>query len=506
MGGGSTNDVSVFYGTGSTRYNTAGLTVNPSVWMQETATYDGSNIKLYLNGVYTGISSSVAAPLDSSTTGNLVIGSRPVSDYMWFNGRMSDVQLYNTALSPTQVTSLYSEGIGGAPLLPASNVGWWQFNGNMNDYSGNGNNGQNAGPTNVAFASNYIGNYIVPVSNVVLDLGQSVTFTGATTDANTPYSYNYIITNTVTGTQILSTLYSSCSLTTNTLVWTPAASLVGNTMQANVVVKDTYSIVSNSVKTGNIILNPALQPLKAGNFNSVLPSVIDTGDTGLPFGNKPRSMFGWVYLTQHGDGYTIHEYGTGGVTNEQSVLIIDTVTNYPIYRLKFEAYSGNDFEPASLSVPLNTWTFVGYTWNGVTNTITVYSNGASQSSVKGALNTVSSGSAAIGRANYEYGNWFPGDIANIQMYNIDLSPAQEASLYAEGLGGTPVLPSNIVGWWPLNGNSIDYSGKGNNGVDTSMSYVGTVVASNSPEVNTGQYEFSNHHGRAAPHLIRQTIS
>ena len=152
--------------------------------MQQTATYDGSNIKLYLNGVYTGISSSVAAPLDSSTTGNLVIGSRPVSDYMWFNGRMSDVQLYNTALSPTQVTSLYSEGIGGAPLLPASNVGWWQFNGNMNDYSGNGNNGQNAGPTNVAFASNYIGNYIVPVSNVVLDLGQSVTFTGATTDAN----------------------------------------------------------------------------------------------------------------------------------------------------------------------------------------------------------------------------------------------------------------------------------------------------------------------------------
>jgi hypothetical protein len=40
------------------------------------------------------------------------------------------------------VQTLYSEGIGGAPLpKPILNnlVAWWPLNGNLNDYSGNNN-------------------------------------------------------------------------------------------------------------------------------------------------------------------------------------------------------------------------------------------------------------------------------------------------------------------------------------------------------------------------------
>ena len=58
-----------------------------------------------------------------------------------FIGKMSNVQIYNTALTQAQINTLYSEGMGGAPIAGAGLVGWWPLDGNANDYSGNNNNG-----------------------------------------------------------------------------------------------------------------------------------------------------------------------------------------------------------------------------------------------------------------------------------------------------------------------------------------------------------------------------
>ncbi len=71
------------------------------------------------------------------------------------------------------------------------------------------------------------------------------------------------------------------------------------------------------------------------------------------------------------------------------------------------------------------------------------------------------------------GRNFNGSLANLQIYNTSLSPSAVNTLYAEGIGGTPVDIQNLVGWWPLNGNPNDYSGNGNNGVPT-----GVVFTSN----------------------------
>ncbi len=43
-------------------------------------------------------------------------------------------------------------------------------------------------------------------------------------------------------------------------------------------------------------------------------------------------------------------------------------------------------------------------------------------------------------------------------------------LYADGIGGVPVRPDTLVGWWPLNGDAKDYSGNGNNGAITAVTY------------------------------------
>ena len=56
--------------------------------------------------------------------------------------------------------ALYLEGIGGAPIDLQYLVGWWPLNGNANDYSGNGNNGQING--GVTFVSNWWSGYTPP--------------------------------------------------------------------------------------------------------------------------------------------------------------------------------------------------------------------------------------------------------------------------------------------------------------------------------------------------------
>jgi len=78
----------------------------------------------------------------------------------YWSGLISNVQLYNTSLSANEIQALYQEGIGGAPIDLQHLVAWWPLNGNANDYSGNGNNGQIIG--NVNFVSNWYSGYTPP--------------------------------------------------------------------------------------------------------------------------------------------------------------------------------------------------------------------------------------------------------------------------------------------------------------------------------------------------------
>ncbi len=125
----------------------------------------------------------------------------------------------------------------------------------------------------------------------------------------------------------------------------------------------------------------------------------------------------------------------------------------------------------STGVSQNTWSFVAAT----------YSNGAETVYIDGqaAANTLLSGTptggavpATIGECGYcgSVHFSFLGYISNVQMYNTTLSANDINALYHEGIGGAPIDPLHIVGWWPLNGNAQDYSGNSNNGQETSISY------------------------------------
>ncbi len=91
---------------------------------------------------------------------NVVIGAQTQQcDGNIFSGYISNVQLYDAALSSNQVHALYKEGIGGVPIQLQDLVGWWLLNGDANDYSGNNHNGN---AINVTYTSNWEGGYTPP--------------------------------------------------------------------------------------------------------------------------------------------------------------------------------------------------------------------------------------------------------------------------------------------------------------------------------------------------------
>ena len=115
---------------------------------------------IFINGLQSGstavstnnvISGLLLGGALGTTTGNL-------GDYN-FTGRLANVQLYSTSLSANEIQALYQEGIGGAPIDLQHLVAWWPLNGNANDYSGNGNNGQ---INNVNFVGNWYSGYTPP--------------------------------------------------------------------------------------------------------------------------------------------------------------------------------------------------------------------------------------------------------------------------------------------------------------------------------------------------------
>ena len=118
-------------------------------WEHVVITYDGSVLKHYKNGQLTGQETlNININTDSS---NLTFGEVHMENGHWllFSGKMDDLGYWSRALTQQEVTNLYnSETTAQVPsYVPTDGlVGYWPFDGNANDASGNGNNGVVNGP------------------------------------------------------------------------------------------------------------------------------------------------------------------------------------------------------------------------------------------------------------------------------------------------------------------------------------------------------------------------
>ena len=101
--------------------STTSYPITGTTWMHVAATYDGTTIKLYVNGVQEG--GNLAGPA-SIVTNNLALGIGAQSDGQTsLQGAMDDVLLYNTALTASEIAALAGVTPGNTPptLNPIGN-------------------------------------------------------------------------------------------------------------------------------------------------------------------------------------------------------------------------------------------------------------------------------------------------------------------------------------------------------------------------------------------------
>jgi hypothetical protein len=118
---------------GSSYYIFSNTILAENTWYFVVATYDGSYMKIYING---NLDNSLPVSITvATTTANLRIGGETYSGSR-FGGLIDEVRIYNRALSEEEIRYLYNRG---APIAH------WKFDegkGNIAyDSSGNGNNG-----------------------------------------------------------------------------------------------------------------------------------------------------------------------------------------------------------------------------------------------------------------------------------------------------------------------------------------------------------------------------
>jgi hypothetical protein len=117
-------------------------------WSHVAATYDGNAVKLYINGVQEAVASfSGVVRHNASTTaiGCKITGG--VCNYP-FKGLVDEVEIYDRALTPSEVKAIYAAGSAGKCKVtstclapPCGMVGWWPGDNNPNSLVGSGLNG-----------------------------------------------------------------------------------------------------------------------------------------------------------------------------------------------------------------------------------------------------------------------------------------------------------------------------------------------------------------------------
>jgi hypothetical protein len=132
-----------FHGNGGT-YDMAlaGTTFATGTWYHVAVTYDGTNIRGYVNGILDTTKS--AALVTSSAT--IRLGVRQNGSH-FFDGFLDEVAVWNSVLTSAQINDIYNGGVPAA-LTSLSPIGWWRFGENdsgagttISDEGSGGNDG-----------------------------------------------------------------------------------------------------------------------------------------------------------------------------------------------------------------------------------------------------------------------------------------------------------------------------------------------------------------------------
>jgi hypothetical protein len=134
--GASSNGGELFFGvnTPNGTFNAfSGVVPSQNVWYNIVGTYDGSNVKIYIDGVLKATSS--ASGNINSNTELMMLGDGGYGGYsQLLNGNLDEVSIYSRGLTQSEVTSIYGVGVPN-DISTLNPISWWRM-GEAANYSG----------------------------------------------------------------------------------------------------------------------------------------------------------------------------------------------------------------------------------------------------------------------------------------------------------------------------------------------------------------------------------
>ena len=194
-------------------------------------------------------------------------------------------------------------------------------------------------------------------------------------------------------------------------------------------------------------------------FNGLNPGVVGPSMT-VNFNTGGYTMCAWANVPTYLSG----TYGDVLVAVYYAQSGLDIVPAQS--GIGMNGYLGGSGTLIQSSTTLSYWHFYCIAYSGFGSTLVTYyidgsyigtSSVGAVNSYTGQLQIGNDGSTCCSLTTNP-----PDYESNVQFYNITLSQPEIQALYLEGIGGAPIRPQNLVGWWPLNGNANDYSGNSNN--------------------------------------------
>ncbi len=143
------NSTSIRYNSAGTNKDTTVSNIADGSWHHLATVHDGTLLHIYLDGVKQN-SYTITAPT-SEIGNNFIIGRYTLSSLSFFNGELSNISVFNTALSTPNIETLYNNGTPEASISH-SPVSWWKLDNTTTGIqdSASSNNGTNNGATEYA--------------------------------------------------------------------------------------------------------------------------------------------------------------------------------------------------------------------------------------------------------------------------------------------------------------------------------------------------------------------
>ncbi|MEM3178166.1 MAG: PQQ-binding-like beta-propeller repeat protein [Candidatus Micrarchaeaceae archaeon] len=216
----------------------------------------------------------------------------------------------------------------------------------------------------------------------------------------------------------------------------------------------------------SILINSTYAPgMEAASFNGASSYINLLGNASLM-----SNDYTWAFWIKPST-WNANAMIIGENTNAAGAPYLEEQVNATSDRYQFSVNGSSAHGTVYAKASVGSWQFVVAEYSITTESMYIYVNGSLASTQKKVLTTRTPGNITVGWSPVT-NLYFNGEMADLQIYDTELSAQQVEQLYLRGIGGGPVDTQDLVAWYPLEGDTNDYSAKPivNTGYAVGISY------------------------------------